>query len=687
MRNSLTVFLVILIARACSADVVYTPYLNPQPIVPDTIKAGEPFMIDIYMDNQTEFIFQGATLAFCFYDPTGGIQNIEHWNLIDSGGICALDPGPHKDSLGDYSIVFNPLYFELLMEWLNYFYGYSWDGQLPDTIRHGFLTENILRDFAPYECFEPAFSFGFIIEEEGEFCIDSIIHPDYLGDWYIDVASARFDGPWCWVVDSLNRYISGFISVKNERTGIYEEVPDFYFDIITINGNDTTVLTQVATESDGVFVTEIPYTTSSLYLRLQSIQPSNSKLRSIYRPNLNPISLVYDPEIDGTEDNIIFLDIDSLFPYDNLHFNDCMRVMRDILITETEIFQYNSNFELDDSLTIYAADTGIVSWHCFNNPPNYYPWIYINWDSSIYKQEVCHEIGHQIFFQLQGRPASLFNNFPHHALCQVTDSIFAFDEGFAEFIRAISSIPELIWDRDTWEHIESNMWWTGNDGNNKIGDNVSGSVTSMLYDLFDSEYAPTYKIDMGKDDDDVRDPYMMLPIIFDCIELYASFPDSSETRSIGVFFQRLLGDSARLWYDDPDFMAINTQICDIFKEHKLQLLTTKDDELCGTANEVPNEQNESVILPSVFSLSQNYPNPFNCATKISFNAPKDGDYKLEITNILGQMVWDEKYESLKSGEHQIVIDNYITQNLSSGVYFYRVISDVNIVTRKMMLLK
>jgi hypothetical protein len=45
-----------------------------------------------------------------------------------------------------------------------------------------------------------------------------------------------------------------------------------------------------------------------------------------------------------------------------------------------------------------------------------------------------------------------------------------------------------------------------------------------------------------------------------------------------------------------------------------------------------------VALPTDYALFQNYPNPFNPSTKISFDMPKAGDYKITVYNVTGQKV-------------------------------------------------
>ncbi len=95
--------------------------------------------------------------------------------------------------------------------------------------------------------------------------------------------------------------------------------------------------------------------------------------------------------------------------------------------------------------------------------------------------------------------------------------------------------------------------------------------------------------------------------------------------------------------------------------------------------------------PEGYSLFQNYPNPFNPETKIRYGIPKSGLVVLTLIDILGREVKTLVNEFQNAGIHEI---NFNAEDLSSGIYFYRISirSDkVNVgdftAVRKMLLLK
>ncbi len=95
--------------------------------------------------------------------------------------------------------------------------------------------------------------------------------------------------------------------------------------------------------------------------------------------------------------------------------------------------------------------------------------------------------------------------------------------------------------------------------------------------------------------------------------------------------------------------------------------------------------------PQTITLSQNYPNPFNPTTTIEFTLPYPQDVLLTVYNILGQQVDVLAAGAYSVGTHQVQFDASAGatggSHLSSGLYFYRLVTQDGIVSRKMMLIK
>jgi hypothetical protein len=100
-------------------------------------------------------------------------------------------------------------------------------------------------------------------------------------------------------------------------------------------------------------------------------------------------------------------------------------------------------------------------------------------------------------------------------------------------------------------------------------------------------------------------------------------------------------------------------------------------------------QQSGTEIPLVFELSQNYPNPFNPSTKINFSLPQATNVSLKIYDITGREIVTLINEKMQPGKY--VTDwaglDRNNQQVSSGVYFYKMIAGNNIVTKRMVLVK
>ena len=90
-------------------------------------------------------------------------------------------------------------------------------------------------------------------------------------------------------------------------------------------------------------------------------------------------------------------------------------------------------------------------------------------------------------------------------------------------------------------------------------------------------------------------------------------------------------------------------------------------------------------IPSDFNLYQNYPNPFNPTTKIDFTLPVDSKVSLIIYDVTGREAVILINNEIRKADYYTVAFN--GSSLSSGVYFYKIISDKYVQTKKMMLIK
>jgi hypothetical protein len=100
-------------------------------------------------------------------------------------------------------------------------------------------------------------------------------------------------------------------------------------------------------------------------------------------------------------------------------------------------------------------------------------------------------------------------------------------------------------------------------------------------------------------------------------------------------------------------------------------------------------EDNSNLMPADFTLHQNFPNPFNPSTVISFDIGRTTSVKLSIHNILGREVAVIFDRVTGPGAYRVVWDG--TDNsgaaVGSGIYFYRMQTEFENYTRKMLLIK
>jgi len=90
------------------------------------------------------------------------------------------------------------------------------------------------------------------------------------------------------------------------------------------------------------------------------------------------------------------------------------------------------------------------------------------------------------------------------------------------------------------------------------------------------------------------------------------------------------------------------------------------------------------VVPDEFALFQNYPNPFNPTTTIRYQLPKESKVNIKIYDILGEQVMELVNETKQAGVYEV---EFNAQNLPSGTYIYRIITEGFTETKKLLLLK
>ncbi|MBK9098158.1 MAG: T9SS type A sorting domain-containing protein [bacterium] len=90
------------------------------------------------------------------------------------------------------------------------------------------------------------------------------------------------------------------------------------------------------------------------------------------------------------------------------------------------------------------------------------------------------------------------------------------------------------------------------------------------------------------------------------------------------------------------------------------------------------------LAPNGFVLEQNYPNPFNPSTTIKYAVAEKQFVSIKVYDVLGNEVAVLVNEEKSAGSYEVVFN---ANHISAGVYYYTIITDNFVQTKKMILLK
>ena len=162
------------------------------------------------------------------------------------------------------------------------------------------------------------------------------------------------------------------------------------------------------------------------------------------------------------------------------------------------------------------------------------------------------------------------------------------------------------------------------------------------------------------------------------IYTFHSVYDTSNSEGKPVAFRYLANGLEVIYFDFPLYFIQEPQAT--------QLLHQALSDLGMSPTGVEVEEREVIAS---FSLKQNFPNPFNSETIIRYYLPRESQVRIDVYNILGQRVKRLLDQRETAGQKSITWDgkNDRGQEVSSGIYFYRIEAGKFVQSKKMLLLK
>ncbi|MFC1475313.1 T9SS type A sorting domain-containing protein [Candidatus Zixiibacteriota bacterium] len=132
--------------------------------------------------------------------------------------------------------------------------------------------------------------------------------------------------------------------------------------------------------------------------------------------------------------------------------------------------------------------------------------------------------------------------------------------------------------------------------------------------------------------------------------------------------------------------AFEVKISNISSKHKL---AASSFELKYHPARSKDISNKSQTLAKHYRLKSNYPNPFNPITTIEYNLSSEAKVDITVYNMVGQAVKKLICKTIPAGTHTVEWNgkDEFGNNVSTGIYFYKIVTEGYSETRKMILLK
>ena len=226
--------------------------------------------------------------------------------------------------------------------------------------------------------------------------------------------------------------------------------------------------------------------------------------------------------------------------------------------------------------------------------------------------------------------------------------------------------------------------------NNTINGNSANSAAGGIY-FFGSDAYVSNTILWGDWPSEISIYYSGSPE-FNYCDIQGGWPGLNNIDSDPLFRDPASGDfhlssmACGDSIDSPCIDAGDPNILDSLLDCSWGLGTSRSDmgTFGGGDSAVVGIGDEHLSVPEEFTLAQNHPNPFNSTTTIQYDIPKSSDVTLEIFDLLGRKIGTLEDTKKEAGHHQII---WNAENVSSGIYFYKIHAGDFTETKKMLLLK
>lgn len=164
-------------------------------------------------------------------------------------------------------------------------------------------------------------------------------------------------------------------------------------------------------------------------------------------------------------------------------------------------------------------------------------------------------------------------------------------------------------------------------------------------------------------------------------EILLQYKDVEEPSSVTVGIENSTEDTGVLYlFNEMYDVTAN----DLESECAIKITTNSP-----TLTLIEDDRNGDNKIPVTYNLEQNYPNPFNPETRIRYSIPEPGFVSIKIYKIDGEMIKELENLNRRAGTYEVIWNgtNNNGNKVSSGVYFYQLVTEKFIQTKKLILLK
>lgn len=158
---------------------------------------------------------------------------------------------------------------------------------------------------------------------------------------------------------------------------------------------------------------------------------------------------------------------------------------------------------------------------------------------------------------------------------------------------------------------------------------------------------------------------------------------------------KLTGDEWEIFTVDNSLLPAD-RITQIFSENSVRTWFITGNGVAVYGEPLSVEKDTGELIPAL-SAHPPYPNPFNSigsnrktdGVTIRYVVPEDSIVRINVYNVLGQHIKKLKDEFVRKGEYHVSwkTDDQKGRNVPSGVYFYKIETEREAVTRKVLILR